>query len=169
MSQELIDFKHFKQHQLINYDPETGCINSKSVKGRKYYDIGSLNDDGYVRVWANGSLRMKHRLVYWLYHGELPKEGYEIDHKDSDRSNNAISNLQILSKADNNCKSANRKFGKQLTTEQVHKVCELLANTELSDLAIANIVGRSRCTVRDIKTRRTRSEISKDYSWPHRE
>lgn len=175
MTQEIKDFQYFIDNQLHNFDPITGQLDTKFknntgvyTDARIFKDIGSKNEDGYVRVWANGKLRMKHRLVYFIVHGVLPDEGYEIDHIDNNRANNAPSNLCILSKSKNNSSCNNRKFGKQLNTEQVHLICALLQDTELSDLDIANQVGRSRGTVRDIKTRRTRTSISKDYSWNHR-
>lgn len=40
-----------------------------------------------------------HRYVWEYYNGEIPK-GYEIHHVDFDRSNNDISNLQMLSRSD---------------------------------------------------------------------
>lgn len=175
MNQELIDFQYFIDNQLHMFDASTGQLDTKFrnnqgnyTDARIFTDIGSKNEDGYVRVWTNGKLRMKHRLVYFIVHGVLPDEGHEIDHIDDDRANNRPNNLRILSKAKNNTGCTNRKFGKQLSDQQVHVICNLLQNTELSDLDIANQVGRSRGTVRDIKTRRTRTLISKNYSWNHR-
>lgn len=170
MSQELIDFEYFKENQLHYIDHFTGIVNVKSHGGKRiHYNAGSMNPDGYIRIWCNGSLRMQHRLNYYLYHGVLPDEGYEIDHKDKNRANNGILNLRILSKSDNNSRSYNRKFGSQLTLEQVHSICKMLQDTSMSDSDIASVIGRSRATVRDIKKRRSRTSISKDYVWPHRE
>lgn len=172
MKNELELFNYFKKHQLLAFNPETGVLDTQASNGRMYYDVGSINEDGYVRLRCNNVLCMKHRLVYWLYHGVLPDSGHEIDHINANRSDNRIANLQILSKADNNRRKSTtcnkRKFGKQYTKEQVIKVCELLANTNLSDLEIAKVIGRSRCGVRDIKTRRCHSKESAPYTWDHR-
>jgi hypothetical protein len=168
MSQELLDFEYFKKHQLHVYEPTTAVLDTIQKNGRIYKNVGSINSDGYVRMWCNRKLRMKHRLIYFLEYGKLPKKGEEIDHIDNIRNNNCINNLRILSKKENNTKSFNRKFGKQLSLEKIHIICKLLQDTDISDKLIAEKIGRSRGTVRDIKTRRTRTKISSKYSWPHR-
>jgi len=168
MNQELQDFNYFKDNQLLNINYVTSVITSKGKNNRIYYDIGSINPDGYVRLWCNKKLRMKHRLIYFLAHGELPNVGEEIDHYDNVRDNNKLSNLRILLKHENNTNSMNRKFGKQMTESKVRRICLLLAYTSHSDLTIANMVNISRGTVRDIKIRRSRIAIGNDYSWEHR-
>ena len=168
MSRELQDFEYFKEHQMIGFNQVTGQLDVITARNRKYYDIGSINADGYVRIRCNNTLYMKHRLVHYLVSGTLPSKGHEIDHIDKNRSNNAPSNLRIVSKSQNNSGCANRKI-KHLSKDNVIKVCEALANTTMSDLDIARLVGCSRGTVRDIKTRRTRTKTSHQYSWPHRE
>lgn len=170
MNQELIDFQHFKEHQLTNFDLVTGHLDVITKTNRVCKNVGSKNPDGYVRVWCNGRLRMRNRLNYWLVNGELPPKGYEIGHIDFDRSNDAPSNLRILSKSDNNAhKKGKCPHGKQLTEEQVHQVCRLLSETTMSDQKIADTVGKSRSLIRDIKTRRRRIEIGSLYEWKHRE
>lgn len=171
MTKEESDFQWFRDNQLHSVDFSKGIIDAKGTKGptvnRIYYNVGSINPDGYVRMYCNGTLYMQHRLLYWLQYGYLPPTGTEIDHIDSNRSNNAISNLQVLTKGDNNAKGT-QKSSSWTSKEEVIQICELLQNTNLSDTAIAEKVGRSRGTVRDIKTRKTRKNISKNYSWKHR-
>ena len=41
-----------------------------------------------------------HRLVWESFNGPIP-EGYEINHKDEDKSNNALENLELLTHSDN--------------------------------------------------------------------
>lgn len=169
MSQERSDFQHFKDHQLVSIDFSTGEITAKGGRwgSHIYQNVGSLNPDGYVRVWCNGKLRMKHRLIFFLGHGYLPEPEEEIDHIDKVRSNNALSNLRILTKSENNAGNLNRKVGR-FTEDEIRKVCELLQDTNLSDEDIAEQTGATRATVRDIKCRRSRKAISASYSWVHR-
>jgi DNA-binding transcriptional regulator YiaG len=166
MNQEILDFEYFKTHQLVSVDYITGVIVAKRNK-HTYYDIGSANPDGYVRLWCDKSLRMKHRLVFYMAHGILPKAGEEIDHIDKNRSNNCLKNLCIATKRVNNMGSLNRQI-KHFTKEQIHSICKLLQDSELSDSSIAETVGVSRATVRDIKCRTSRQTISVNYSWIHR-
>lgn len=169
MNQETEDFEYFKKHQMVSVDFNTGILVAKGGRtgNHLYYDIGSKNPDGYVRLWCNRRLRMKHRLIFFLAHGILPKEGEEIDHIDKDRSNNCLNNLCIASKRVNNMGSNDRKIGR-FSKETIHEVCRLLQHTDLSDEAIASKVGVTRATVRDIKCRRSRQAISVNYSWVHR-
>lgn len=171
MSQELKDFKHFRDNQLKSINFNTGCIDA--IGGRwgthVYQNVGSTNQDGYDRIWCNKRLRMKHRLIYFLYHEHLPQTGEELDHHNNIRNDNRISNLRILTKSQNNSACSNRKFGRQKTEKEIRQICELLQNTDLADQAIADQVGCvTRATVRDIKTRRSRTSISHEYQWLHR-
>ena len=54
-----------------------------------------LNTSGhYTKSWS-----AVHQAVWRYYFGEIP-EGYEIHHRDGDKSNNDIYNLQMLTKAE---------------------------------------------------------------------
>lgn len=168
MNQEQKDFEYFRDFQLHDIDFATGMIHSKSVSSnKKYHDVGSINPDGYERIWCNGKLRMKHRLIYFLYYSVLPGKGEEIDHLDKIRHHNSISNLRILGKSLNNTNCLNRKIPRY-THKTIHDICIMLSKTNLSDQIIADKYSVSRATVRDIKTRRSRQEIACNYEWAHR-
>ena len=54
--------------------------------------------DDKTGYYLNSSIRKRlHRYVWELHYGEIP-EGYHIHHIDFDKSNNDISNLQLMSK-----------------------------------------------------------------------
>lgn len=53
-----------------------------------------------------------HRYVWEYYNGSIPK-GYEVHHKDFDKSNNDISNLQLLKESEHK-----KLHGELLTKEQ---------------------------------------------------
>ena len=75
----------------------------KHVKQRKL----KLNrsDKGYVTVnLSNGDSTKKmyvHRLVYSAFHPEEDISHMEIDHKDTDRQNNELTNLRAVSSKEN--------------------------------------------------------------------
>ena len=168
MNQELQDFNYFEQKQLIYVNFQTGQIDSADQgKKRIWYDVGSKNHDGYIRMWCNGRLRMRYRLIYFLYHHHLPTAGEEIDHFNSIRDHDYISNLRILSKSKNNSNCTQKKY-KQFSVETIQFICKVLSTTTLSDLDIAHEASTSRGTIRDIKTRRTHKNISKYFTWLHR-
>jgi len=55
-----------------------------------------LSSDGYL---VFGKKRYFHREIWKSFHGEIPK-GYHIHHKDGNKLNNSIENLECLSHAD---------------------------------------------------------------------
>lgn len=89
---------------LIGYDcdysiDESGYV-YKNGKQMKWCDNGI----GYkrIRLLKNKKRISKyiHRLVYQTFIGDIPK-GYEINHIDHNKSNNHISNLEIVTHSEN--------------------------------------------------------------------
>lgn len=62
------------------------------------------NGTGYLQVTLNKNNKRKklyiHRLVWETFNSLIP-EGYEIDHVDSDKSNNKLTNLQLFTRKEN--------------------------------------------------------------------
>ena len=61
---------------------------------------GTINAKGYRRIWTtdeNGKRRMamEHRVIWESFYGPI-QEGLQIHHKDGNKLNNDISNLEIL-------------------------------------------------------------------------
>ena len=164
MTKELNDFIHFRDHQLVNVDFSTGQIDVKcrtKAKGKYRYesDVGSKNQDGYIRLRCNGTLRMKHRLLYWLKHGLLPKE---VDHIDNVRDNNSISNLREVDRSINTTSKKPRTF-KQLTAKEVHSLCSDIALGTMNITNLANKYGRSRVQIKAIISKKHWKDISDQY------
>ena len=60
---------------------------------------GHLRKDGYVQIKVLHKLYPAHRLIWFLVHGEWPKN--EVDHIDGNKSNNRIENLRDVTKSQN--------------------------------------------------------------------
>lgn len=63
-----------------------------------YYNGLKFTRDDKTGYYLNSTNRKRlHRYVWESVNGDIP-EGYEIHHKDGDKSNNDISNLELLTK-----------------------------------------------------------------------
>ena len=58
----------------------------------------TLRNVGYYGM-TYGERELMHRYVWRFYNGEI-KEGYDVHHRDRDRTNNRIGNLEVISKSE---------------------------------------------------------------------
>lgn len=79
---------------VLNYDKDTGIFTWAVNKSKRCNigDVAGHKDNGYIRIEINNKAYRAHRLA-WLYvYGEMPK--LHIDHINSNRSDNRVSNLR---------------------------------------------------------------------------
>lgn len=74
---------------------------SRGVVGNQ---AGTFCTNRYAYIKVKGKLLPVHRVVYTLFYGEIP-ERMVVNHIDTNPSNNAISNLEICTVAENNRRS----------------------------------------------------------------
>lgn len=161
MTQEEQDFIFFEQNQLKDIDFTTGNISIYRYNKKKIaLNAGSINQDGYVRIWCNGHLRMKHRLIYWLYYKNLP---IEVDHKNGIRNDNSISNLISVNRKQNTTNKKQKRSYSHLTIEQVHELCAEIAKGNLNITQLAKQYNRSRCQIKAILSKKYWKQISDQY------
>ena len=78
-----------------------------------------LDSHGYLQVCLQGRMHLVHKLVWRAFRGEIPK-GLEVNHKDSNRQNNWLRNLEVGSRKWNMTHAAaNGRMRKTLTEEIV--------------------------------------------------
>lgn len=79
---------------------------------KKKHSTGSIDHYGYVVIKVKGVKIKEHRIVWFLNHGEFPKE--TIDHINHDRTDNSIENLRpadALLQSRNHKKRLNKETG----------------------------------------------------------
>ena len=82
-----------------------------AIKNTKIGDkAGSAHTEGYLQIGIDGKTYKLHRVIFLMHYGYLPDE---VDHKDTDPSNNKIENLRPASRANN---AKNRAIGKNNTS-----------------------------------------------------
>lgn len=140
-------------------------LNSLS-KGTGYY---------VVNVIINGKRRPEyvHRLVAKAY---LPNPcGLpEVNHKDGNRLNNNVENLEWVSAEDNLKHSIENKLPKrgsshyktELTDKDIHRICHLLqSGWTAKKISESSGVLVSRAVVLNIRSKRDWKEIADLYTW----
>lgn len=71
--------------------------------------VGARRPDGYYYCCVNKKREYVHRLIWTILNGPIPN-GYGIDHKDRNPSNNYIDNLRLATQQENrmNCGKAKK-------------------------------------------------------------
>ena len=80
----------------FKYDPQTGQLYLR----RSGKAVGHKADNGYIIVYVDRKRYKAHRIIYKMFHGVDPK-GKDVDHRDGDPSNNAITNLRVVQRRTN--------------------------------------------------------------------
>lgn len=160
-----------KKHPIFDiYVTTTGEIYSsfgKKLKNRK-------DQYGYIlcAVWQDGNTRTcrVHRLVAQTYL-ENPEAKREVNHKDGDKTNNCLSNLEWVTSLENKAHAWENKLYKdvldqhhsaKLTNDQVHSICQMIQDGRRS-IDIAKEFNVHKDYIANIKTGRNWTEISKYY------
>ena len=114
---KLKDIKGFEGLYAVTEDGRVwSYLRNKWLKpgiNKGYYHV-RLCKDGKIKIF------LIHRLVYTTFKGEIPK-GLTVDHIDSNRLNNNLDNLQLLTRGDNARKACK---GKKLPEESKRKLSE---------------------------------------------
>lgn len=135
-----------------------------------------VSKNGYFRCTLCSNNKPKkfliHRLVMKHFVGD---SDLQVNHKDGDKRNNRLSNLEYVSCRDNHLHAQEiglRPIGSSRSTallneEQVHKVCQMIEEGHRrGDILNAGIsVHLKKHMVDNIRRRRTWKHVSCDYEW----
>lgn len=88
-------------------DDEYEASNLGNIKSLNYHKMGiefilkkRKTTNGYSVVSIRSYPNLVHRLVWEAFHGRIP-EGMEIDHRNTDRTDNRLENLKLCNHIDN--------------------------------------------------------------------
>ena len=99
MNQDIVKLKFRYNKGKLYWRKHKGV--PTAVRGRL---AGSLDDKGYMRIKVDGKKYRRHRLVYLLHHGSVPRY---VDHIDGSPANDNVSNLRGCDHTQNmqNCRT----------------------------------------------------------------
>jgi len=72
-------------------------IHKSRYVGKK---AGCVDSNGYVQIRLLGKIHLAHRVIWEMHNGKIARN-IEIDHIDTNRSNNVLVNLRLASSSNN--------------------------------------------------------------------
>ncbi|GAF88222.1 unnamed protein product, partial [marine sediment metagenome] len=125
---------YFLSIGVIEVDNEGRIWKVKDKRGRPYkwryvktHDIGFLNKQGYIQItlWLNRKryTTRAHRIVWLSHNGLIPTE-LEINHKNGDKADNKIENLELVTPSEN-IKHGFRVLGRISLKGEHHNMAKL--------------------------------------------
>tara|TARA_R110000803_G_C11779157_1_gene296381 strand:+ start:55 stop:558 length:504 start_codon:yes stop_codon:yes gene_type:complete len=140
--------KNLRDHNMecVNYKGYSVYKNGsiKSNGERKVFLKGYSTTKGYAGIKINGVSTTIHRVVAECFIGKMP-DGFTVNHKDGDKFNNDVSNLEYLSREDNYKHALDnnlkRNLGYYITEDEASDLVEYYNNTNTSMREIASWFG----------------------------
>ena len=95
--------KELEKHNYKEFESENGRIYYATSDGEFFSQTKRLkkgNINGYEYVTIDGKSKLAHRVMWEVFNGKIP-EGMEIDHINTDRLDNRIDNLRLVTPSEN--------------------------------------------------------------------
>lgn len=92
-------YKDYKKYEVFDYGRIWSYSRNRFLKPAKNKRGGYY----YIKLYDNNGKKKDyrlHRLIYESVYGNIP-EGMEVNHIDEDKSNNSITNLNLMSRKEN--------------------------------------------------------------------
>lgn len=114
-----------------------------------------------------------HRLVLNTFNSRENSEKYQVNHKDGNKKNNSLNNLEWCNKSQNISHAYKNNLmtnegennpSHKLTNNKVHEICKKLENHQTLQ-SIADQYGVTKGTIAHIKQRRSWIHISCNYTF----
>lgn len=115
---------------VLDYEDLYEASNLGRVKSIKHGVLKPIDSNGYrrVRLCKNGNKKLfrVHRVVWEAFNGKI-EPGLQVNHKDEDKSNNNITNLEVLT-AKENIKYGKGYFKRSMAAKKPRKVNQIDLN-----------------------------------------
>lgn len=100
------EFTSVDPNSVFTYEDGSIYSISNTLKGRwrKGRSCGTEKKSGYWYVYFNGKLTLRHRIIWIMHNGPIPK-GMVIDHINDIRGDDRIENLQMITSSQNSSKT----------------------------------------------------------------
>lgn len=100
-------------NELFSYDPKTGLLINKVSRGRAKAGsvAGNLVGSGYIEICVDYGRYYVHRLAWKMSYGEEPSHELVIDHINSNKVDNRLANLRLITSRENSSKERAEKSG----------------------------------------------------------
>lgn len=157
-----------------NIEPDGTVTNVRFAKQLKpYFD----DTTGYLKLTITSDRKTRHKVylhrLLALTFIPNPQNLPQVNHKDGDKLNNDLSNLEWVSRQYNVqhgydlglSAKLDKRYNNVNPVESIHSVCSLLAEGILNCVEISKITGVSDDSVREIKYRKQWKDISSLYVW----
>jgi hypothetical protein len=151
----------------FDVDPTKGLI-----YGARGLPVGSKTNRGYIRIedrYRSGTRLLAHLLVWEAVHGPVPP-GFEVNHKNGEKSDNRIDNLEIVTHQKNmlhayatglKSNRGDRHPGRKLSSSDVHVIRRLLRDGQ-TGASIARRYGVTPEAVYAIRNRKNWAHVGDD-------
>lgn len=158
----MTEWKQFEGYEVSNYGEIRKRININHPERCKPYVVlkHQIDKDGYSYVRLNGKKWMRHRLVYFLFVGNLV-DGLVVFHVDGDLTNNSSTNLLQATQKENISHKMIHGTWQEMESHPNAKITRQVAKqikqklSEMSIDSVAAFCNVSRHIVADISRNRT--------------
>lgn len=110
---------------IPGYEGRYWASNLGRIKSRRKILKTHYSESGYEKVSLYKHGKKVHRLVMAAFEGEKPYPEFEVNHKDGDRSNNKLDNLEYVTHYENLS-----KIGLEDVFAEIEKLKERIAKLE---------------------------------------
>lgn len=143
----------FNENYAINTDGEVANLKTGLL-------VRGSERNGYLRITIRNKQYSIHRLVWETFNEHIP-EGYYIDHIDGNKSNNALSNLRLVTQSENMKNAMKNGHKGQISVLQYDKKGNFIQEFESIQKA-ADAMGVTHAAIRSAIDR---NGTCKNYIW----